>query len=292
MARSRFRRSPDALPPLRLTARDDAILGDIARIGPCLVDHLRRLHFPSYKTAAERAMKLFHHGFLERLPLPADTGQPAMAHVLGDRGRQHLADREIAPPPAAMAPHPPTDLRHAVEVAGILADFIVAARHPGVELPIVDAGAAGGGFAPHGLVVLDMPARLFRRMLLLDVAPASTDDAPIDAGPIDAGRLAGWKAWASRPPKTIEAELHRMLNARGVATANLRARVSIGLVVPDEPTLDAAARAAVEAGCGPLIHLAVLGELRETGPLGPVWTQARARANDGADARRTSVLAG
>lgn len=282
MARSRFHRSADALPPLRLTPRDDAILSDVARLGPCLVEHLRRLHFPSYKTAAERAMKLFHHGFLERLPLPAETGQPTMAHALAPRGVEHIAGLGLEPGATAVATEE-ADPTHAVEVAGVLVDFLVAGRHPGIELPVVEAAPAGARGLPDALVVIDLPARLFRRTLLLDVArpePAATR-----------ARLAEWKAWAARPPATIEGELNGMLVDRGIAASKLRARVSIGLVVPDAAALDDVARAAVEAGCGALLHMASLHDLRTAGPLGPVWTKARDRASDGARAQRTSVLA-
>lgn len=297
MARSRFRRSPDALPPLRLTARDDAILADIARIGPCLVDHLRRLHFPSYKTAAERAMKLFHHRFLDRRPLEAATGQPAMAHVLAERGIARLAELGVAARPPLPADAEPAALGQAVARAGVLVDFVVAGRHPGIHLPIVEASPAGREPMPDALVVIDIPSRLFRRVLLLDFDDLGAPAAP--AAGAESGRRADgrrarfsrWRSWATRPAATIEADLQALLTTRGVHTTHHRARVSIAYVVGDPASTDDVAQAAVEAGCGPLIYLAEVGELRAAGPLGAVWTQARVRAADGVSARKTSVLA-
>lgn len=283
MARSRFRRTPDALPPLRLTSRDDAILRDIDRLGPCLVDHLRRLHFPSYKTAAERAMKLFHHRFLDRLPLPATSGQPAMAHGLAPRGIDRLAEigieaRTLDPAVA----EDPERLAEATARAGVLADFLAAGRHPGLDIPVVEAAPSGDGLMPHGLVVIDVPARLFRRVLLLDFAPGGADEL--------AARLGQWRMWAARPPATIEGGLQAMLDSRDVARTSHRARVSIGLLVADDTGLDAAAKVALEAGCGALIHLAALDRLSDATPFDPIWVQARDRARDGRAARCTSVL--
>lgn len=284
MARSRFHRSTDALPPLRLTRRDDAILRDVERLGPCLVEHLRRLHFPSYKTAAERAMKLFHHGFLERRPLPAESGQPAMAHVLAPRGVEHLAARGIRARTLPADFDEPHALAWAVRRTDVLSRLAADARHPGLELPLIEADPAGDGLMPDALVVLDVPSRLFRRVLLLDVLRDGPKDGLRE-------RLEAWRAWASRPATTIEEGILQALEARDVARTRHRARVSIGLLVPDAATLDAAAALATATGCGALIHLAAAEWLHEASPLDTVWVQAQARARDGAAARMTSVLA-
>ena len=284
MARSRFRRSPDALPPLRLTPRDDAILRDVERLGPCLVDHLRRLHFPSYKTAAERAMKLFHHGYLERRPLPADSGQPAMAHTLAPKGIERLARKGITARTATPSDEPEA-LAWAVDRADVLVRMIESGRHPGLELPVVQADPPGDGQMPDALVVIDMPARLFRRVLLLDVGH------PTDGAHALRARFERWRAWAARPALEIEQTLQRHLDARGISPTPHRARVSIALVMPDEDALDRAAVAAVSCGCGALIYLASIVAIRAATPLDAVWVQARDRASNGGQARRTSVLA-
>lgn len=287
MARSRFHRSADALPPLRLTPRDDAILRDIDRLGPSLVEHLRALHFPSYKTAAERAMKLFHHQYLERLPLEADAGQPAMAHVLAAKGIERLAAIGVDARPPLDADAEMARVQRAVELTGVLTAFVTAARHPGIELPAVEASprAVGDGFAPDALVVLDVPARLFRRVLLLDIAGLADDPS------LRRARFAQWAAWAARTPQQIERELADLLAARGVPPSPSRARVSIGLVIVDDAGLDGIAEAAVQAGCGPLLYLTTTAAVHAQGPLADIWTQARLRAAEGAAARRTGVLA-
>ncbi len=282
MARSRFRRSTEALPPLRLTRRDDAILRDVERFGPCLVDHIRRLHFPSYKTAAERAMKLFHHGYLERRPLPADTGQPAMAHVVASRGVARLAESGIVARPLDAVVDRPLDW--AVNRADVLVRLAEAGRHPGIELPIVEAAPQGAGHLPDALVVVDMPSRLFRRVLLLDI-PQPDDVAGL------AHRLGAWRTWASRPAAHIEQELQGHLSARGVAPTRHRARVSIALLVADDDALTAASQAALDAGCGALVYLACVPDMHRSNPLEAIWVQAKAHVHDGDDAQRTSILA-
>jgi len=273
---------------LRLTARDDAILRDVERLGPCLVEHLQRLHFPSYKTAAERAMKLFHHRYLERHALPAETGQPAMAHLLGQRGRERLAALDASVRPQAPRLHESDCLAWSVARTDILSRFIAASRHPGLDVPIVEADPCGPddtALMPHALIVLDVPARLFRRVLLLDVAPSVLDVATM------ASRFDAWRAWAARPAAHIEAGIEHMLDSRALVRTRHRARVSIGLVVADDAALDRAASAAMAAGCGALVYLAARDAIEGATPLDAVWVQARARAEQGAAARRTSVLA-
>lgn len=284
MARSRFRRSKVTLPPLRLTARDDAVLDDVHRFGCALVAHLQALHFPSYKTAAERAMKLFHHRYLDRLALEVETGQPAMIHVLGEAGRARLAARgvEVGRGPSEDEPRA---LARAVDVAEVLTAIAVAGRQPGVELPLVEARPPIDDEAPvrpDAGVVVDVPSKRFRRVLLLDVD---------GRGEVAQGeRFAAWRAWASGGPVRVEQALGRMLARRGVAAVAGRARVSIGVVAHDDARLDALARLANLSGCGPLVHLARFDRLRGEGAFAAVWQQAKARAEHGAAAPVTSVL--
>lgn len=290
MARSRFHRTPAALPPLRLTPRDDAVLRDIHRLRCCLVPHLRALHFPSYKTAAERAMKLFHHRYLDRLSLDVETGQPAMIHVIGPNGRAHLATLGIDAAPTLPADDPQA-LARAVAVAEVLTAFLVAARHPGVELPLAEATPALGddaaALSPDAAVVIDVPARLFRRVLLIDIDRIERDPT---ADERRARRYATWRTWAAAGPMPVERALARLLARQGVAESPARPRVSIGLIARDATRLDALAREVCAAGCGPLFHLATLDDLRDRGAFASVWVAARARADRGDDAPRTSVL--
>ncbi|MEZ4432763.1 MAG: hypothetical protein R3F65_10145 [bacterium] len=288
MARSRFRRTPARLPPLRLTPRDDELLRDIARLGCCLVPQLQALHFPSYKTAAERAMKLFHHRFLDRLSIEVENGQPAMIHVIGPEGRARL--RELGVAAEERTPGDAAALARAVAVAEVLTAFLVAGRRPGVVLPLAEAGPpldGDGPVQPDAGVVIDVPARLFRRVLLIDVERDERDAA---ADERRARRYGAWRQWAAAGPVPVERALSRMLARRGVADAPGRARVSIGLVVRDAARLDVAAREVSAVGCGPLFHLTTVDALRAEGAFAPVWVQARARLEKGDQAARTSVL--
>lgn len=282
MARSRFRRSQVTLPPLRLTARDDAVLDDVHRFGCALVAHLQALHFPSYKTAAERAMKLFHHRYLDRLALEVETGQPAMIHVLGEAGRARLAARGVEVE-AGPSEADPRALARAVDAAEILTAVTIAGRQPGIELPLIEARPpADAAVQPDAGVVVDVPSRRFRRVLLIDVD--GRDDTA------QGERFVEWRAWASGGPVRVEQALGRMLSRRGVAPIQGRARVSIGLVAHTDARLDALARLANLSGCGPLVHLARLDRLRDEGAFAAVWQQAKARAERGAAAPVTSVL--
>lgn len=294
MARSRFRRSPDDLPPLRWTERDDAIMRTVLRCRCCLVEHLQQLHFPSYKTAAERSMKLFHHGYLDRLPLDQpDGGQPAMVHVLAARGLERLRATgaagvpETSPDPAAYG-----DLRQAVLVADAVVAFARLAQHPGVEVPIAAASPSPGWtIAPDAAIVLDVPARLFRRILLLDVSTPSnpTSDADTTARDWDA-RLSAWRDWARRGREPIEEDLARLLSSAPKRTRSPRTRVSIGIVTNDAADQQHLAARAASINAGALIHLTTIDALARHGAGGPAWVQAGLLHRSGEAARRTSVL--
>lgn len=289
MARSRFHRSPDALPPLRWTPRDSAILRTVLRCRCCLVEHLQTLHFPSYKTAAERSMKLFHHRYLDRLPLnQPDGGQPAMVHVLGEPGLDRLrADGVEGVPEAPLDRDDLGDMSHAVRVADAVVSFQALDQHPGIEVPIATAHpAVTWSITPDAAMVVDVPARLFRRILLLDVSAGPTSVAARAWGE----RFEGWRRWVQRARQTVEADLAGLLETAPASSRSARARVSIGVVAADEDDCGRLAALADARGASPLIHLTTPAALAANGVGGAAWVQAAARHRDGSEARRTSVL--
>ncbi|MCA9538555.1 MAG: hypothetical protein KC620_06685 [Myxococcales bacterium] len=271
MARSRFRRPDDALPPLRWTPRDDAILADVARLGHCLIEHLQALHFPSYKTAAERAMKLFHHGYLARAPLPAERGQPTMVHTLAPGGVAHLANAGV--PSTVPAPLSVEALRHALDVTAAVVAFLAASPPSGTVVRFIDRTLAplrdGGAIRPDAAVLIETPTRRMRRLVLLDI------DRP-DAPEALAQRVQAWLAWTRQPPPALEAWIGALLTAHAVPADSVRAQLSLAWLGGGSDRLAQIATTLRQAGAARLIYLADLEALVAQGGFAPLWQRADA----------------
>lgn len=297
MARSRQRRSaPDDRPPLRLTDRDDAILSSILRLRYCLVEHIQALHFPSYKTAAERLMRLYQHGFLDRIPLPAADGQPAMVHILAGGGVRRLSDRGARLPvePRARATSP-TGLEHELAVSTLLVELHKAnAAATGAEFRCIERasaelsdrtaeGAEGLPIRPDGAAMLHAPG-LASRLLLLEV----------DRGTMGPDRMerkfVAYRTWLSQTPERALTFLERLCERNGMPVPDAELDIKVLVVAPDAGRVQRLAALAVAAGCPRLVWLAEEDALLFHGALGAVWAPAGERISRSTHAVLRSIL--
>lgn len=98
----RYRRAPEAAPPLVITPRDEVLLHDVWRFGlltTSQIESLRAgdpdpaLRFVSRLTLTRRLKLLFHHRYLRRLCRPLSQGSLEMVYVLDHGGARLLSLR-------------------------------------------------------------------------------------------------------------------------------------------------------------------------------------------------------
>ena len=297
MARSRFRRSPGAdLPPLRLTPRDDAVLLDVLRLRYATAEHVWALRFPSYKTAADRLMRLFQHGYLDRVPLPSEKGQPPMVHVLGAAGARRLAElgEELPAEPRARA-RTALALGHELALTTVLVEFLKLAPPPGIRVSCVERASArladrasdpagAAPVRPDGAACVDAPGIPLRRFVLLEVDRGTMSPERMEA------KFRAYRTWLTQGAGRAEAFLDRLRARHGLEPSDEPAGVKVGVVTDDPARSARLAAIAARIGCGRLFWMAEEAEMLFRGALGAVWTPAGELSGEGNSAVRRSLL--
>ena len=117
------------------SGRDIAILESLAWAGVLGTSQVRRLHFPSRRTAERRLRALLDHG-LVRSRLQGETLQRDNLHALTARGAELLVElRGLDPASVCLARFPRSaKLRHALAVRDVFVAFALAERAGHVEL--------------------------------------------------------------------------------------------------------------------------------------------------------------
>lgn len=80
-------------PPMRLTARDLALVQMVAALRIARQDQLQALFFGSRSTAQSRLSPLYQHGFLARHFLPVYVGWSPALYTLDSRGWRHCGQQ-------------------------------------------------------------------------------------------------------------------------------------------------------------------------------------------------------
>lgn len=275
MARSRFLRDPGV--SVQITARDDAMLNFLLRVKYARVEHFQQLFFSSYKTAAERCMKLFHTGLIDRTPLPASRGQAAAIHTIAAAGINRLREIGVAIPrewrgKAAS----PAMLDHTLAITDVLASFLAGAAASGPSIVAYERAHArlvvklservpSSSVKPDGAVVVDQNGK--RLLALLEV----------DRGTMSVVQMAEkFSAYreAALGRACIEATLSALLERHHVPPVATAAGVRLLVTVPSVKRAVQLAQVATGLGLKKFVMLAVHDDVVRDGVFAPVWKSA------------------
>lgn len=132
----RFQRSSQ-IQPIRLTARDRAILENVQRHRFLRSNHLIALVGGSPQQVLRRLHRLFHHGYLDRPRSQIDyyrTGSQAMVYGIGHKGAKFLdPNAALSRRPVEWTAKNRTATRlfieHTLAVADVMVSFELACRH-------------------------------------------------------------------------------------------------------------------------------------------------------------------
>lgn len=275
MARSRFVRDPDVA--VALTVRDDAMLRLLLRVKYARVEHFQQLFFSSYKTAAERSMKLFHAGLMDRTPLPARRGQAAAIHTISSAGINRLREiGESIPREWRGKSTSPVSLDHDLALTDVLVSFLSGAgqhtvavvayeranKHLVVSLP---ADAVAGSLKPDGAVVVDHDGgRLFA---LIEVDRGTMSKAVMRE------KFLAYRE-AAMNQERIEATLSGLLERHNVPLVSVAADVKLLVTAPSRKRVVQLAEIAVQLGLKNFVWVCVHDDLVNAGIFAPVWKSA------------------
>lgn len=281
MARSRFLRDPGV--SVLITARDDAMLKILLRVKYARVGHFQSLFFSSYKTAAERCMKLYHAKLMDRVALPARRGQAAVVHTIAAAGINRLREiGEAVPREWRAKGTSPTSLDHDLAVTDVLVSFLSGAGGDGpfvrayeranndlvVTLP---QGSSIKARKPDAAVVVDHNGSRLVALIEVDRATMST--------PQMHEKLLAYRE-AALARVGIEEAVTALLLRHGVPLVASEASVKLLVTVPSARRAVQLADIAVGVGLKSFVLLAVHDDLVNAGIFAPVWKSALAWVQD------------
>lgn len=276
MARSRFLRDPGV--SVQITARDDAMLKFLLRVKYARVEHFQRLFFSSYKTAAERCMKLFHAGLIDRTPLPASRGQAATIHTIAAAGINRLREIDMAIPREWRAKAASSAmLDHELAVSDVLVAFLSGAAKNGPSVAAYERAnkhllltmperVPGGSLKPDGAVVVDQNGE--RLFALIEVDRGTMSPTQMQE------KFAVYRE-AALDGGCIEAALSALLSRHHVPLIDAAAGVRLLVTVPSVKRAVQLADVAVGLALKRFVMLAVHDEVVRSGVFAPVWKTAQ-----------------
>lgn len=242
-------------------------------------------------------MKLFQHGYLDRIPLPSERGQPAMVHVLSAAGARHLEDADV-PAPARRRARAKSSrgLDHELAVSTVLVEFLKARAPSGVAISCVEPASdaladrveAGDGtlpIRPDGAACVDVAGgQPARRLVLFEVDRGTMALSRMES------KFSAYRAWLTSGREQAEQVLLDLQARHDVPPFSDPADVKVGVVTMDPGRSRRLAQVATNLACRRLFWFCEEDAMLFHGALGAVWTPAGELADLGEKAVRRTLL--